>query len=102
MNYPFCGINNDQVLDSLPIEHVPAVRRLRKWLNYKTFERPKELPIMVVKSDSRREPFDRRKIWAGMYRKRSISSETINKMVSKIEDEIVGECIMEIPSRNIG
>ncbi|MDR0820634.1 MAG: transcriptional regulator NrdR [Endomicrobium sp.] len=109
MKCPFCGINNDQVLDSRPIEHAPAVRRRRECSSckkrYTTFERPEELPIMVVKSDSRREPFDRRKIWVGIdraCRKRPISAETINKVVSKIEDEVVGEYIMEISSRNIG
>lgn len=34
-------------------------------------------------------------------RKRPISAETMNKMISKIEGEIIGEYIMEIPSRNI-
>jgi transcriptional regulator NrdR family protein len=40
---------------------------------------------MVVKSDSRREPFDRRKIWAAIDIAENIlfSAETMNKMVSK-------------------
>jgi transcriptional repressor NrdR len=109
MKCPFCGNNYDQVLDSRPVEHTSAVRRRRVCLNckkrYTTFERPEEITIMVVKSDGRREPFDRKKIWTGIDRackKRSISVETIDKMVNEIENDIMGEYVMEIPSSTIG
>jgi transcriptional repressor NrdR len=109
MKCPFCGNIRDQVLDSRPVEHTSAVRRRRECSNckkrYTTFERPEEVTIMVVKSNSTREPFDRKKIWTGIDRackKRSISAETIDKMVSEIENDIMGEYVMEIPSSTIG
>lgn len=109
MKCPFCGSFKDQVLDSRPIEHTSAVRRRRECLEckkrYTTFERPEEITLMVVKSDHRREPFDRRKIWAGIdraCRKRPISVETIDRMVSEIENELMAEYVMEIPSNIIG
>ncbi|MDR3306936.1 MAG: transcriptional regulator NrdR [Endomicrobium sp.] len=109
MKCPFCGSFRDQVLDSRPVEHTSAVRRRRGCSNckkrYTTFERPEEVTIMVVKSDGRREPFDRKKIWTGIDRackKRSISVETIEKIVSEIENDIMGEYVMELPSSTIG
>ena len=109
MKCPFCGSIHDQVLDSRPIEHTSAVRRRRECSNckkrYTTFERPEEVTIMVVKSDGRREPFDRKKIWTGIDRackKRSISVETIDKIVNEVENDIMGEYVMEIPSNTIG
>jgi transcriptional repressor NrdR len=86
-----------------------AVRRRRECSNckkrYTTFERPEEVTIMIVKSDGRREPFDRKKIWTGIDRackKRSISVETIDKVVNEIENDIMGEYVMEISSNTIG
>ena len=59
---------------------------------------------MVIKSDSRREPFDRKKLWAAVSRacvKRPVSTETIEKIVSEVESEI-SDFIMEVPSSVIG
>jgi transcriptional repressor NrdR len=109
MKCPFCGSLKDQVLDSRPIEHTSAVKRRRECLEcrkrYTTFERPEEISLMVVKSDNSREPFDRKKIWNGIdraCRKRPIAAETIDKMVNEIENELMGEYVMEIPSSLIG
>lgn len=109
MKCPFCGSFHDQVLDSRPIEHACAVRRRRECLEcgkrYTTFERPEEISLTVVKVDSSREPFDRKKIWAGIdraCRKRPVSVETIDKIVNEIENELAAEYAMEIPSNIIG
>ena len=59
---------------------------------------------MVVKSDSRREPFDRKKVWNAVSRacvKRPVSAETIEKIVSDVETEIT-DYIIEVPSSVIG
>ena len=109
MKCPFCGSFKDQVLDSRPIEHTSAVKRRRECSEcnkrYTTFERPEEISLMVVKSDNRREPFDRKKIWNGIdraCRKRPIAAETVDKIVNDIENELMGEYVMEIPSSLIG
>jgi transcriptional repressor NrdR len=109
MKCPFCGSTHDQVLDSRPVEHTPAVRRRRECSDckkrYTTFERPEDIFLMVVKTDNRREHFDRKKIWIGIdraCRKRPISVETMDKIVSEIENEIMGEYIMDIPASAIG
>ena len=59
---------------------------------------------MVVKSDNRREPFDRNKLREGISRaceKRNISPAAIEKIVSEIEHELQ-EYVLEVPSRVIG
>ncbi len=62
------------------------------------------MPLMVVKTDNRREIFDRKKLQEGIVRaciKRPISIDTIEKVVSEIEHELE-DYIMEVPSRIIG
>ena len=108
MKCPFCGSFDGQVLDSRPIEHTSAIRR-RRLCNqckrrYTTYEKPEDITLMVIKSDSRREPFDRKKLWAAISRacvKRPVSTETIDKIVSEVESEI-SDYIMEVPSSVIG
>jgi transcriptional repressor NrdR len=109
MKCPFCSSFNGQVLDSRPVENSSAVRRRRQCLDckkrYTTFERPEEFSIMVVKSDQRREPYDRQKMLAGISlacRKRKISAETIDKITSEVENELFSEYVLEIPSYIIG
>ncbi|MEA5001186.1 MAG: transcriptional regulator NrdR [Endomicrobiaceae bacterium] len=108
MKCPFCGSFEGQVLDSRPIEHTSAIRRRRQCnqcnKRYTTYERPEEVSLMVIKSDSRRENFDRKKLWEGIARaceKRPVSSETIDKIVSEVESEL-SDYIMEVPSSVIG
>ena len=108
MKCPFCGSFDDQVLDSRPIEHTSAIKRRRKCnkcgKRYTTYERPEEISLMVIKSDSRREHFDRKKLWEGIARaceKRPVSSETIDKIVSEVENEI-SDYLMEVQSSVIG
>ncbi|MCL2334722.1 MAG: transcriptional regulator NrdR [Endomicrobia bacterium] len=109
MKCPFCGSFQDQVLDSRPVEHSSAVRRRRECgeckKRYTTFERPEEVSLMVVKSNQSREPFDRQKVKAGIERacrKRPVAAETIDKIVSEVENELTSEYVMEIPSSTIG
>lgn len=108
MKCPFCGSFEGQVLDSRPMEHTSAIRRRRQCnqckKRYTTYEKPEEVVLMVVKSDSRREPFDRNKLWKAVARacvKRPVSTETMEKIVSDVENEI-SDYIMEVPSSVIG
>jgi transcriptional repressor NrdR len=62
---------------------------------------------MVIKSDGRREPFDRRKVERGIQRaceKRNISQNTIEELINEIEDQaaMMGKSTHEVPSREIG
>ena len=57
---------------------------------------------MVIKKDSKREPYDRKKLLAGIVRacyKRPISIDRMNEMVDEIETEIFNSGEKEIPTR---
>ena len=71
---------------------------------FTTFERIESMPLMVIKKDKSREVFDRKKLQEGILRaceKRPISLDTVEKMVSDIEEEL-RDYIMEVPSKVIG
>jgi transcriptional repressor NrdR len=63
------------------------------------------MPLVVIKSDDKRETFDRNKLREGIERaceKRPISSEAIEKMVSEIENRLQEDYLLEVTSKTIG
>ena len=66
MKCPFCGFENDKVVDSRESKEGESIRRRRECLKcekrFTTYERIDEIPYMVVKKDGRREKFDRQKV----------------------------------------
>ncbi len=109
MRCPFCNNNKDKVLDSREKGNGLVVRRRRECLvckkRFTTYERIEAIPYMVVKKDKRREPFDRRKILAGLVKaceKRPVSVEKLEQIVDDIEQEITDRVGKEIKSTEIG
>jgi len=85
------------------------VRRRRECLEcgkrFTTYEVVEEMPLLVVKKDGRRQPFDRKKISNGIQKaceKRPISSERIEELVTNVEREIYRKFEREVSSRDIG
>src|SRR3989344_2023123 len=108
MRCPFCASPDDQVIDSRPIDRADVIRRRRACKScgkrFTTFERLEEMPLMIVKSDNRREPFLRDKLRRGILHaceKRPISIDTIDQLVDAVEYELK-DYVMEVPSREIG
>jgi len=90
------------------MDQASVIRRRRECLEchkrYTTYERLEEMSLMVVKSDQRREPFNRQKVREGIIRaceKRPISSDAVEKIVNEVEYELQ-DYVMEVPSRIIG
>lgn len=109
MKCPFCKQEDDSVVDSRLTEDGYTIRRRRKCNScnrrYTTYERVEELPLRVVKKDGSREPFERQKIFNGLLKaceKRPISTEVLEKVVTKIELELYNEFEREVPSKAIG
>jgi len=109
MKCPFCGDDNDRVIDTRPSEGGEAVRRRRECLNcgrrFTTYERLETLPIMVRKRDGSVQPFDRQKILAGILKaceKRPVSLEDMEKLVNDIEQDLYGKLEREVDSTYIG
>ena len=63
------------------------------------------IPLVVIKKDNNREPYDRSKIEAGVLRachKRPVSINQINQLIDEVENEIFNMEAKEIPSDVIG
>lgn len=108
MKCPYCGKENTRVIDSRPTDD-SSIRRRRQsdecGKRFTTYEKVETLPLIVVKKDNNREPYDREKIVAGIVRschKRPISMKQINDMVDDIEGQIFNMEEKEIPTTTIG
>ena len=109
MKCPFCGNNEDKVIDSRETNNGASVRRRRECLScarrFTTYENIEEMPFMVVKKDGRREPFDRNKILSGLIKacqKRPVSISKLEELVSDIERSVQKKFEHEIDSRQLG
>ncbi len=109
MRCPFCGHNEDKVIDSREASDGLAVRRRRQCLHcrrrHTTYERPEDSPLLVVKRDGRRESFSRKKILDGVVKaceKRPVPLEKIEALVDEVEREVRQEFDTEISSTEIG
>lgn len=108
MKCPYCGKENTRVIDSRPTDD-SSIRRRRQCdecgKRFTTYEKVETLPLIVVKKDNNREPYEREKIVAGIVRschKRPISMTQINDMVDDIEGQIFNMGEKEIPTTTIG
>jgi transcriptional repressor NrdR len=82
---PRCGNDDDKVVDS--------------------YEAAETKPVLVVKRDGRRVPYDRAKVVAGIAKaceKRPVTLEQIETMVDRLEREIAAEYLREVPTQTIG
>lgn len=109
MKCPYCGNKNNKVVDSRESMEGASIRRRRECLKCKrrftTYEHAEEMPLMVIKKDGRREPYDRKKISSGLikaFEKRPISMEKIEEIVENIERQIMRKFDKEAPSQAIG
>ncbi len=109
MRCPYCAHLEDRVVDSREAQEGQATRRRRECLRcgrrFTTYERIEDVLPHVVKKDGRREPFDRRKIVEGLERacrKRPVSREQIDDLVSSIERQVQELGEREVPSHVVG
>jgi transcriptional repressor NrdR len=109
MKCPFCKVDEDRVVDSRASSDGFAIRRRRECSacgrRYTTYERIEESPLRVVKKDDRREPFERRKILAGLIKaceKRPVSLETLEQITERIEGHVLETFEREVPSTYVG
>ncbi len=109
MRCKFCGYLDTKVIDSRENEEGNSVRRRRECPNcnrrFTTFEEYESIPILVIKTDGSRQPFDREKIRRGIIKaceKRPVTFSQIDEMVANIEKEISNALEQEIDSKKIG
>jgi transcriptional repressor NrdR len=106
---PFCAHEDSQVKDSRPSEDGSSIRRRRQCedcgARFTTFERIQLRELTVVKSENRREPYDRGKLERSVaiaLRKRPVPQERIDKLLSSIQRQLETSGETEISSATIG
>ena len=109
MKCPFCGKNNDRVLESRVAEEELAIRRRRECKScmerFTSYERIEEKPLWVIKSDKRKELYVRDKLLGGVVRachKLPVPLVTIERLVSDVERLLHKEKGREVTSSKIG
>lgn len=114
MRCPFCGNVDTQVKDSRPAEDHVAIRRRRFCPacagRFTTYERVQLRDLVVIKSNGKREDFDRTKLERSIrmaLQKRPIDPERVDQMISGIvrrleslgetdvKSKVIGEIVME-------
>jgi transcriptional repressor NrdR len=109
MKCPYCGHQDDKVVDSRATAEESAVRRRRECLlcgkRFTTYEYVEDLGIIVVKKDGRRESFDRKKILTGIMRaceKRPVSIDKMEEIITSVERALQKKGEREVPAALIG
>ncbi len=110
MQCPFCGQDDDKVVDSRSSEGGKVIRRRRECLacsrRYTTYERLEEtIRLAVIKKDGSREPYDRQKLIGGLQNacyKRPITETQIRSIVEAAEEAIFQTYDRDVPSSFIG
>lgn len=106
MRCPYCEALEDRVVDSRSSKEGTAIRRRRECLScgrrFTTYEYVEDMPLTVIKSDGRREPFDRQKLFVKIQmacNKRPIATAKIDEAVDRIESRLIGLGEREIDSK---
>ncbi len=107
---PYCGVDDDRVIDSRATDGGGSIRRRRECVRcekrFTTYERvEKTARLMVVKRDGDRVPFDPESILRGVQAacgKRPIAEDQKEALVRSVEDELHREFEREVPSTEVG
>ncbi|MFM9873845.1 MAG: transcriptional regulator NrdR [Fimbriimonadaceae bacterium] len=109
MKCPYCGHEEQKVLDSRPARDGGAIRRRRECEScsrrFTTFEEPEKPRLYVIKADGTRELFDREKLLNSLMLacgKRPVSAERLDESVAIIERELLDNSELEVSSSEIG
>lgn len=109
MRCQYCNCLESKVIDSRPTEEGNSIRRRRECTRcgrrFTTYEKIELVPLLVVKRDNRREPFDAAKIKSGVIHaceKLPVSMQQIDSIVSRIEQTVYNTMESEISSQRIG
>jgi transcriptional repressor NrdR len=106
---PYCGTEEDKVVDSRLAEDARAIRRRRECIGcgrrYTTFERAEETPLLVVKRNEVEEPFDRQKIVSGLIsacKNRPVTLAAVESLAEDVEEAMRASQVRPVPTAEIG
>jgi transcriptional repressor NrdR len=105
----FCSAPDSKVIDSRPTVDGQAIRRRRECLScarrFTTYEKVETVPLVVIKRDGSREPFDAEKIKLSVMKaidKRRVSMSSVNKLAEEVEQSFQNTLEQEIPTSKVG
>ncbi|MCI8435348.1 MAG: transcriptional repressor NrdR [Clostridia bacterium] len=109
MKCVYCGFTESKVIDSRASTDNTSIRRRRECLQcgkrFTTYEVIEHTPVLVIKNDGTRQPFDPAKVKAGVIKsceKRPVAMSEIDKLVASVERQVYNTLEQEIPSAKIG
>ena len=110
MRCPFCGLGDSKVLETRLADEGYSIRRRRECLGcqkrFTTYEKVDDLPLLVVKKDGRREPFDQHKILNGLIKsceERPVTLALLENVVADIERRLKEDSLKrEVTTTEIG
>lgn len=110
MRCPFCGINDDKVIDSREVDAGGSIRRRRQCKKcdkrFTTYEHIEQTTrLTVIKRGGDRVPFDRERILNGLRMacyKRPVSAQALAAVVEAVEAELFKRGGKEVESLDIG
>lgn len=105
----YCGNAESKVVDSRSTDEGNSIRRRRECLQcgkrFTTYEIIESTPVLVIKQDNTRQPFDVQKIKNGIIKaceKRPVPIRDIDALVESIEKQVYNSLEQEISSKRIG
>ena len=109
MKCPFCGHDDSKVVDSRPTDEGTSIRRRRECLKclkrFTTYETVERMPLMLVKRDGTRQPYDRQKLLGGLVKaceERPVSLMQLEQIVDNVEQRVFSALASEVSSKTIG
>ncbi|MEO8054414.1 MAG: transcriptional regulator NrdR [Acidobacteriota bacterium] len=109
MRCPYCGEGDDRVVDSRESREGAVIRRRRECnacqRRFTSYETVEEIPLLVVKKDGRREPFDRNKLLRGLMKaceKRPVETKTLEDICDAVESELSAREPREMTTLELG
>jgi len=95
MRCPWCGRDDDRVVDSRAAERGAAIRRRRECRacgrRYSTFERLEDVGLTVIKRDGSKEPYDREKVLSGIrkaLKNRPVDEDQVQTLATRVEERL--------------
>lgn len=109
MRCPACDYTESKVIDSRSSEDGSSIRRRRECLKcgarFTTYEKREEMPLLILKKDGSIEPFDRNKLFHGLFiaaGKRNIPVEELEGLIDDVEADARKQYRTEVSSKALG
>jgi transcriptional repressor NrdR len=109
MKCPYCEHTESKVIDSRPTDEGNSIRRRRECLKcekrFTTYEQIESIPVIIIKKDGTRQPYDKQKLMNGVLRaieKTPVTFKEVEEAVAKVETKIFNSLDREVESKMIG